>query len=55
MKFLVPARRKLNELIKRDDFMAIMSICTIDGVATIYIAFQNDICTLDEYGKVKWL
>lgn len=55
MKFLVPAKRKLNELISRDDFMRVMSICTIDDVLTIYLAFENDICTIDEYGKVKWL
>lgn len=55
MNFTPAAKKKLNQLITRDDYQAILSIFIEDGLILIYVAFTDSICIIDNYGKVRWL
>ena len=55
MNFTPAAKKKLNQMILRNDYQAILSVFVEDGLILIYVAFTDTICTIDNYGKVKWL
>lgn len=55
MNFTPAAKNKLNSLINRDDYQAILSVFIEDGFILIYVAFTDSICIIDNYGKVRWL
>lgn len=55
MNFTPAAKKKLNSLITRDDYQAILSVFIEDGLILIYVAFTESICIIDNYGKVRWL
>ena len=53
--FIGVALKKLNMLIKQEDFIEITSLIEVKGITVAVIKFKTKQCTINNFGRVNWL